>query len=381
MFHLKRDSRDKHAYIKYGSTNLFPDEYLLDTDLVDAVQPPGNNQCAAYTVCDMASDQTGVVYDINDFFARIPGSDPRFGANLREAMGEAVKKGLLTLGGVLVKDWSSYWRADSGPMDAFDNTRSAFIKIKEAIGKAYPAGAGTPWYAEWNDGGKILNPGNTYTNNHAWVIEGWTQKNGQPMLQVEAHVGYKLYMNREIYNKAISAIGAGAFVLSTDAIDEKIKLNIMQKMIDSLLNLIAVLKAQLLAQQPVPVPTPTPVPPVTPPSPKRDLVNEMCLAIQEYEGWYPGSVSYRNNNPGNIRSVSGPFLVFPTYEKGFAYLKDYVTRACTGKHAAYKPTMTVAQFFAVYAPTGDNNQPDKYADWVCKKLKILTTTKLEDLIF
>lgn len=369
MFRLKHDSRDLHFHTKFGSAEMFPDEFIVDTPLPDAIQPVGNNRCTAYTVCDMANDQDGVIYNIDEFFLRIPGASDIFGANLRNAMGEAVKNGLRRMDGVLVKNWSSYWRADTGPKDPFDNTRSALWLAKA------PCGAGTAWYVEWVDGSRVMNFGTITNNNHAWAIEGWKQVNGEPMLQVEAHIGYKLYIPRHVYNYVISGYGAGAYVLSTATIDLIRKRNILQALVDAYKTLLALLQLNNLVKNPTP---PPPLPSL--PKEERDIVNEFCLAIQQYEGWYPGSKAYRNNNPGNIRAVDGSFLVFPTYEKGFAYLKDYVTRACTGKHKAYQPTYTISQFFGVYAPTLDRNDPDKYAQFVADKIKLPITTQIKDLV-
>ena len=367
---LKHDSRDKIYAERYGSAETLPDEFIVDTALADAVQPVGNNQCTAYTVCDMASDQDGVIYDINEFFARIPGASLAFGANLREAMGEAVKNGLRRTDGVLEKKWSSYWRADLGPKDPFENTRSALYLAH------FPAGAGTVWYGnEWSDGSRILTFGTNVTSSHAWVIEGWTIKNGEPMLQIEAHVGYKLYMPRAVYNYVISGYGAGAFVLSTDTIDLIRKRDILLLLVDAYKTLLALLQHNNVISNPAPIP-PQPSLPIA----ERDLINEFCLAIQEFEGYFPGSNSYRLNNPGNIRAVAGGFLKFPTYAEGFAYLKNYVTRACTGKHKAYQPTYSFLNFFAVYAPASDNNQPTHYAEWVAKKMKLSVNTQIKDLL-
>lgn len=113
--------------------------------------------------------------------------------------------------------------------------------------------------------------------------------------------------------------------------------------------------------------------------PKRNLLKEFCTAISQYEGG-PGDLNHRNNNPGNLRSKFGPFLKFATWDEGFKALEDYVTRACTGKHKAYKPDFTIAQFFSVYAPSGDNNHPDLYANWVAKKIGVPVTTKIRDLL-
>lgn len=378
MFRLKQDSRDLHYSKRFGTAEEFPAEFLLDTPIPDAIQPPGNFQCTAYTVCDMASDQTGVIYNIDEFFARIPGSSLLFGAGVREAMGEAVKNGLRRMDGVLVKNWSSYWRADTGPKDPFDNTRSALLLSK------LPAGTGTAWYGEWVDGSRIIGFGTNVISAHAWAIEGWVVKNGEPMIQMEAHIGYKLYIPRAVYNYVVSGYGAGAFVLSTATVDLIRKRSILQLLIDAYKTLLALLQQKNVIESPVPKP-PQPSLPVA----ERDLINEFCLAIQGFEGWYApgenakypnGTLSWRNNNPGNIRSVDGPFLVFPSYEKGFAYLKDYVTRACTGRHKAYQPTYSFLNFFHTYAPGSDNNQPDHYAQWVADKMKLPVTTQIKDLV-
>jgi len=369
MFRLKQDSRDLHYHQKFGTVDSLPDEFILDTPLPDAIQPVGNNKCTAFTICDMAADQDGIIYDIDEFFARIPGANDAIGADLRKAMSEAVEHGLKPKnGGLTLKHWSSYWRADTGPKDAFDNTRSAMYMAK------LPVGAGTVWYEEWTDGHRIVTFGSNVVSSHAWAIEGWTIKDNQPMLQVEAHIGYKLYFPRDVYNYVIGGYGAGAFVLSTATVDLIRKRNILELLVDAYRTLLALLHRDNV----ITVPTPPPLPslPIT----ERDLVNEFCLAIQQYEGWYPGSTAYRNNNPGNIRSVAGGFLVFKTYNEGFAYLKDYVTRACTGKHKAYQPTYSITQFFQTYSPTADSNNPEKYAQWVADKLKLPVTTQIKNLV-
>ncbi len=111
----------------------------------------------------------------------------------------------------------------------------------------------------------------------------------------------------------------------------------------------------------------------------KSKLNDFCLAIQSYEG-KPGDLNYKNKNPGNIRGLDGKFLMFKTMEAGFAYLKDYVTRASTGKHKAYKDGCTITEFFRVYAPTADNNDPDKYAIFIAKRLGVPTYTRVKDII-
>jgi len=58
---------------------------------------------------------------------------------------------------------------------------------------------------------------------------------------------------------------------------------------------------------------------------KQSKLDLFCEAIKEHEGWYPGSRSYRNKNPGNIKYIgqkravgqdSGGFCIFETYTDG-----------------------------------------------------------------
>lgn len=159
----------------------------------------------------------------------------------------------------------------------------------------------------------------------------------------------------------------------------EIERNILLQIVDKLLQLIGLYK-------PTPVPIIAPVAPqpvVVPPQPiiepRGSLLLEWATAIRDYEG-KPGDMSYRNNNPGNLRSVKGPFIKFKTWEAGWAALLDYLTRAATGKHRAYKPDFTLLQFFKVYAPSADNNDPNKYASHVAKRLGVPVTEKIKNLI-
>lgn len=117
----------------------------------------------------------------------------------------------------------------------------------------------------------------------------------------------------------------------------------------------------------------TPQEPAT--EPRGSLLLEWARAIELYEG-----ANKAWNNPGAIRSVSGPFLKFPTYQAGFDYLCDYLTRAATGKHKAYRPDMTLLEFQKVYSPTVDHNDPLKYAQFVAKRLGVTTDYQIKNLI-
>lgn len=120
-------------------------------------------------------------------------------------------------------------------------------------------------------------------------------------------------------------------------------------------------------------------------------IEDWAKAIQKHEGWFPGSASQRNNNPGNFRCsslVMGEFgatkcvnnlAVFPTYEKGWEALKQFLIYACTDQLKSYKSTMTLLEFYGKYAPSSDNNNPLNYASAVAKDLGVGIDTKIKDL--
>lgn len=119
----------------------------------------------------------------------------------------------------------------------------------------------------------------------------------------------------------------------------------------------------------------------------KSCIPLLAKAIQQHEGYftpnskYPkGSLSFQNNNPGNIKGRDGKFIKFNTYEEGFTALQDYLIRACTGKHSAYNPNMSLYKFFCVYAPSSDNNNPLVYATTVAKNIGCSIDTKISLLV-
>lgn len=123
--------------------------------------------------------------------------------------------------------------------------------------------------------------------------------------------------------------------------------------------------------------------------PKKDLLNLMCLAIQKHEGWFEGSRSWRNKNPGNLRYVGqakaigkdkSNFAVFATYEDGFNTLKGMIKNAVNGGSKVYKPDMTLNEFFAVYAPAFDENDPQNYAKVVAKEMGVEVSFQIKNLV-
>ena len=89
----------------------------------------------------------------------------------------------------------------------------------------------------------------------------------------------------------------------------------------------------------------------------------IASTIQTIEGWFPGSVSQSNNNPGNLMYAGQPgasgasssgFAIFPTYDAGYQALLNQINLDASRG-------LTIAQFASKYAPAEDGNDPTSYA--------------------
>lgn len=79
-----------------------------------------------------------------------------------------------------------------------------------------------------------------------------------------------------------------------------------------------------------------------------------------------GTLADRNNNPGNIRPVSGKgFRFFKSALEGWEAMKNQLMRYFTGKTTG-RALQTIQDIVSTWAPAGDNNDPKKYAQDVAK---------------
>lgn len=124
-------------------------------------------------------------------------------------------------------------------------------------------------------------------------------------------------------------------------------------------------------------------------TPTVSKLDAWCHAIQQHEGYFAGSTSYVNNNPGNLRfanqsGASGHdarnFAVFPTYTAGYQALKTMLTNAATGLSQVYHPEDTLTQFYSKYAPANDNNDVNAYAVAVANAIGVTTDTMIKTLV-
>lgn len=140
----------------------------------------------------------------------------------------------------------------------------------------------------------------------------------------------------------------------------------------------------------------------TPIVPKQDKLDLWCAYAQKREGWFPGSDSYENNNPGNLKYLgqtlainTGPkngsvFCKFKTYADGYKTLYDMFLADCTGKSSVHPMTETILEYYQGiiehgiyvngYAPASDNNDPVSYANDAAEAMGVPVTTQIKDLI-
>lgn len=123
------------------------------------------------------------------------------------------------------------------------------------------------------------------------------------------------------------------------------------------------------------------------------LIEALADSIQRFEGWIPpgqdpkmprGSTSWRNRNPGNLRAVTGSgaqvddrgYRIFVNMAAGWVALCLDIEAKLAGSHGLTDDS-TLRNFFDIYAPSDDNNDPDKYARqvsiWLSRDLDALIT--------
>lgn len=119
-------------------------------------------------------------------------------------------------------------------------------------------------------------------------------------------------------------------------------------------------------------------------------IEQFADAIQEMEGYFPGSRAYKNNNPFNLKYIGQRtaigkddkgFCIFPSYDIGRQTGIDMIKNVVAGKSRVYKQNCSILEFFKLYAPDSDGNDSNRYASFVAQKLKVGTNYKIKDLIF
>ena len=124
----------------------------------------------------------------------------------------------------------------------------------------------------------------------------------------------------------------------------------------------------------------------------------LLTAHAAQEGFYPGTISYDLNNPGNfvaavgnVKAVGrGPgkrskFVRFATLQDGILNSAAQIDLILSGRSSSYKKDPTLLEYISVYAPASDGNNPGTYTGYIIsffKKYGITVTqnTKLSDVV-
>lgn len=110
---------------------------------------------------------------------------------------------------------------------------------------------------------------------------------------------------------------------------------------------------------------------------KYSTTQPIMQAIANMEGFYAAGTPLArvNNNPGNIRfwatryPTNRGYTVFGSVAEGWAALEKLVDDYTDGRYHGGRPP-TLRQWFAVYAPAADSNDPAHYAQYVASRTGI-----------
>lgn len=113
-----------------------------------------------------------------------------------------------------------------------------------------------------------------------------------------------------------------------------------------------------------------------------EVVEAIADAIMRFEGWGPDTRSYRNRNPGNMRSGDnqigedpGGYAIFGSFTSGYSALTTDLYDKIEGRDREdLNAESTLADLFSAYAPSSDHNKPTEYARFVAGWLQQVYAT-------
>jgi hypothetical protein len=88
--------------------------------------------------------------------------------------------------------------------------------------------------------------GKTPMNGHAFTIEGWKKVNNEPMFMIQFWGGKRLYMPRDVFNRAMSKYGTQTWILATEEINTRRQKTILETIKDILINVVIKMKELLV---------------------------------------------------------------------------------------------------------------------------------------
>lgn len=116
----------------------------------------------------------------------------------------------------------------------------------------------------------------------------------------------------------------------------------------------------------------------------KTIYDNIAQAIMRFEGYFQGSLSYKNNNPGNLKFAgqfnatgqdANGFAIFPTFQDGYNALITQIRRMLNGTSSLYPPTMTLVQAFNRYSTTSQN----VYGNFVANEIGVEPNITLQQL--
>ncbi len=362
-----------------------------------------SDMCVSYAVSSSSEKQEGVTLEPAYLFAKtkqLMGDWQSWGADPVKALKASMKYGALEKsvspysleknGRNFVANWNnwdtkldgmaqahhkkSYFKLDAGS----DMFSSIVIGLYDNRQINTTAVCGVYWQPEWTyaEGGIIKSYGSNKSLPHAIEAIGQKIIDGVPYLIVQNSWGEGVgdkglyYFPQAVVNEFLFAY---AMIDASPEDVRKVTWGFLDYLADWLKSLLKTLQDK--PKQPdYPVVTP---PSEVVPEPKISKLVHWARAIEEME-----NAPNEWNNPGAIRGKDGKFLKFSSYQKGFDYLCDYLTRAATGKHAAYPKggETTLIEFQRIYSPSNDGNNPEKYANFVASRIKVAINDKIKDII-
>lgn len=124
-------------------------------------------------------------------------------------------------------------------------------------------------------------------------------------------------------------------------------------------------------------------------------LGKLLMAMARFEGWeipseknsFRGSRSYRNNNPGNLRSsifecgTIDNFAVFKNDLIGWNAFQYDIIQKCKGKtKTGLTPNSTIKDLINTWAPSSDGNHTQNYINFVCKETGLNENFMIGDLL-
>ena len=286
-------------------------------------------------------------------------------------------------------------------MDYFDTIRATVWTLKT------PVVIGLTW--NWDPQIPNITTPATEGYGHAMLVLG-DKDDGVEVVEVTLNswglsVGDrgKYNLSRAVINRNVPIFGAGTLI---DETPERVKWHIdngvyLDDPNEAKKRLLAIYIAVLGAIRTLMglLPKKTGVPPYP------ELIIALAEAIRRKEGFAAGTRAWRNNSPFNSRYVGQykaigedragvpknqpGYAIFPDLATGWAYCLKVLWQACTGQSVAYNAEakklglassaeLSLYQYFAIFAPKSDSNDPKKYAEDVAMWVGTSPDAQLRD---